>query len=162
MHSIEFFVDGPRVSALSVVTMTKKISERVFKLWPSIQKMAADLGVAPSDLIELREAGDIPAPKHDDVIVARALYEGVSITRAHLAKHRQAQVQKEKQKKVIAGLISRAGGARKLSSAIGTSENVVRLASSRGYLPRRHKYEIMMAAQSMNFVLPDDIFEPVG
>ncbi len=61
----------------------------------------------------------------------------------------------------IVALFDKLGGAQKAAKKIGVTANTLHISKSRGYLPKTHKYEIMLCAKRVGMKLPDDLFDPV-
>lgn len=140
------------------------VASKVWSLWPSIADMAKALNESPRVLIEQRENGEVPHERHDRIIVAKAIYDGLTLSKMDLeaARHRPSVTKQKKERaEKIGEFYKEAGGAKKLAEEIGSTRNVLDLAKSRGHLPRVRKYEIMKVADRIGFELPDVIFDPI-
>lgn len=137
---------------------------KVWSLWPSIREMADDLGESVMTLIDARSEGRLPNKRHDEIIVKRAIHEGVRLTKIDLQTERQKpplKVRREEGKELIARFYEACGGEAELSEQVGCTKNYLAIAKCRGYLPRARKYEFMMAAEQAGFTLPGHAFDPI-
>lgn len=135
-------------------------------MWPSIAEMARDLNESPAHLIGQRESGELPDSRHDETLVARAIYTGKRITRDDLRNARsrkslQHNAEKKERTEKIANFYKEYGGVARLSEHTGINRNILWLAKSRAALPRVWKYELKMAAKKINHALPDYLFTPL-
>jgi hypothetical protein len=125
--------------------------------------MAVDLDESPVVLARAREAGDIPPPRHDQVIIARGIFMNRHVTPAAMEKHRNwrsIQIAKAGRSETIGKFYDAVGGIEVVSLKTGLSKNSLHVCKSRGVLSRRWKYELMQLAAEFEVPLADDIFSP--
>jgi len=133
-------------------------------LWPSIGEMARDLDDSPSELLRRRVNGDLPDPRHDPIILARAMHQDVYMRQHHLAairatKERKPEITERKEK--IGEFFNDAGGAVVVARKAGTSANALRVAKARARLPASLKHELVTLAREIGHDLDLDLFEPL-
>jgi hypothetical protein len=136
--------------------------EMVFALWPSVQEMARDLGESPMALVECKYAGTMPEPRHDEMIIKRAIFLGKKVTREKIARARRLEELdhvRDDRKAVIKSFYERAGGVSAVAEEVGASVNALRMAQSRGTLPKIHKHAMFKIAERIGSPLDEELFE---
>jgi hypothetical protein len=142
-----------------------KTYARIWSLWPSIEDMAVSLDESPAVLKRARDIGDIPDRRHDPVIKARGIFMGKHVTDDALALHRARRAidAKRHARGLTIGLLyDLLGGVDAVALEIGLSVNALQACKSRGVLSRRWKYELKTLAKTVDFILDDELFLPIG
>jgi hypothetical protein len=142
-----------------------KTYARIWSLWPSIEDMARDLDESSVELAQVRDAGDIPAPRHDKNLIARSIFMGKPLSVADFAAHRnrrKVDVIRHDRSRKIHEFYEQAGGADNLARLVKASQNALHICKHRGVLSRSRKFEFMQVAQKIGFELPDELFTPLG
>lgn len=131
--------------------------------------MSRDLNESPRVLIEQREAQELPDRRHDDVLITRALWTGTKLTRSELEVARQRsntaksrEIVKQERQAEIQAFYDACGGVPVLAKRLRVTQNYLRLAKSRAYLPRVAKYEMMEEAKRNRHKLSERLFEPLA
>lgn len=142
--------------------MTMRNPSEIYGLWPSIGEMAVALDEAPSDLIRRRQAGEIPDPRHDKKIVARAIDRGVYLRMNHLAEIRNFQSRsgvRDRDADAVRKLFDAVGGPANMSRRTGASRNAMRIASSRGRIPLKWRAAVKAVAEELGEPTDLSIFD---
>jgi hypothetical protein len=142
-----------------------KTYARIWSLWPTIEDMAVSLDESPAVLKRARDIGDIPDRRHDPIIKARGIYVGRHVTDDGLAFHRARRAihaQRHARGLTIGLMYERLGGIDAVALKIGLSVNALQVCKSRGVLSRRWKYELKTLAETVDLILDDDLFLPIG
>lgn len=138
----------------------------IWSLWPTIKEMAHDLGEIASDLVRMKYRGDIPGPKHDKKILLRAVYEGATLRATDIQDYRRRDITNNFiaiRRDKIGQTYNALGGVSVVARKTGASTNILYVAKSRGRLPVKHKYELMMLAQDRGVSIDESLFnDPRG
>lgn len=140
-----------------------KSASDVYKLWPSVAEMAKDLNESPLGLLKLRAAGLIP-DGHDQMILTRAVFEGINISLDDLRAIRDSsnkQERVEERRDAIRGFYEAAGGTTILSRRLKTTVQVLRVWLYRAKFPRPLKFEIMEVAKAIDHDIDEELFEAI-
>lgn len=139
-------------------------AREIYLMWPSIVEMARDLGESPSELLRRREAGDLPDPRHDQKIIARALFVDKYLRQRNLDEMRrlsEKKVEVRNRKTRIREYYHRMGGTGIVAEKLGVTPNTVRLWCHRARLPAKFKFELKNLSDDRGVDLDLDLFEAV-
>lgn len=136
----------------------------IWGLWPNIVEMAHDLNDSATILQGQKECGLLPDERHDDVIVARAMYLGALITKKDIVRLRRELRPREAIKRErewgeskIAELVERCGGPKAVSDLTGLTAKHVKVIRARGKIPARLKGVFRDLAERHGMRWPEDI-----
>lgn len=135
---------------------------RVYALWDSIRDMAADLDESPMRLIEAREAGRLPDPRHDRTILLMAGSNGKTLRQDDLDRMRAKPMDPSQRKARSASIrdwFTQVGGVDVVARVAGCTANSLNIAAHRGSLPRSHMFPLMQFAKQRGVPLDEALFQ---
>lgn len=124
--------------------------------------MAESLNESPRVLIEAKCAKELPDERHDDRIIQRAVFNGVSLSHSDLQEHRRnlkLRHVRAHRSEAIQAFYDAVGGVDVVALTTGATANALYIAKSRDRLPQKYKYELKMMASKAGHDLDDALFK---